>query len=111
MAQADKEPKKPARDARGRLLPGHTANPSGAPKGLAEVAQLAREHTIDAIKALAQNLNDESGAVRNAAAQTLLDRGWGRAKEIVEVTTEGEDNPLLLALVAIAKGAQKKDGP
>ena len=34
-------PSKPARDERGRLLPGHTANPSGLSKASAEVKEMA----------------------------------------------------------------------
>lgn len=73
------------RDERGRLLPGHSANPSGVPKGLAELAALCRTHTPAAVAALVKNLDDDNGAVRTGAAKELLDRAWGKSKENVTV--------------------------
>ena len=65
---------------------GQSGNPGGRPKTIAEVRDLARSYTVAAIDALVANLSDPSGAVRNAAAQTLLERGWGKAP----ITAAGE---------------------
>jgi hypothetical protein len=47
----------------------------------AEISALAREHGTDAIKTLAEIMNQADGpaASRLSAAQALLDRGWGKA--------------------------------
>lgn len=53
------------------------------------VASLAREHTETAIKTLADlMLNAEENAVRKAAADSLLDRGWGKPAQAVDHSGE-----------------------
>jgi hypothetical protein len=53
-----------------------------------EIRSLARSHTETAIKVLAgvMNSDDQPAAARVAAAQALLDRGWGKAHQTAEVT-------------------------
>lgn len=82
--------------------PGQSGNPSGRPKLLEQVRDLARTHTEDAIKTLADLMNDptERGVVRVAAAEALLDRAWGRPTQAVEASGPG-GGPLQLAGVLI----------
>lgn len=65
---------------------GKSGNPGGRPKTIEAVRDLARSYTVEAVQALVLNLADESGAVRNVAAQTILERGWGKAP----ITYSGE---------------------
>ena len=46
---------------------------------------LARRHSKAAVKVLAAIMNDEEGpaTARVSAAQALLDRGWGKAAQIL----------------------------
>jgi hypothetical protein len=69
-----------ARDEAGKWLPGESGNPSGRPKSIFELAELARAHTAAAIKTLAAIMNDKEVAepARIAAACALLDRGYGK---------------------------------
>ena len=48
-----------------------------------EIASLARMHTRKAVKTLAAILNEPRApyAARVAAAEALLDRGWGKPKQ------------------------------
>lgn len=49
------------------------------------VASLAREHTETAIKTLVNlMLTAEENAVKKAAADSLLDRGWGKPAQAVD---------------------------
>ena len=76
---------------------GKSGNPGGRPKlALADgrsLTEIAREHTEDAIACLAAVIADEkcAAAARVAASSALLDRGWGRPRQEVEVT--GQDRP------------------
>ena len=71
--------------------PGQSGNPGGRPREVAEVRDLAREHTPKAIATLAGIMDDaeQPARARVAAAEALLDRGWGRATQPMEVTTPG----------------------
>jgi hypothetical protein len=63
-----------------RFAPGRSGNPGGRPKALQAVLDAAREHTEAAILTLAEICTDpdKPSAARVAAAQALLDRGWGK---------------------------------
>ena len=63
--------------------PGRSGNPGGRPKALKDVEAAARAHTEDAIKTLASISNNTQApeAARVAAANSLLDRAWGKPKQ------------------------------
>ena len=78
----------------GRFKPGQTGNPGGRPKVDHRVVDLAREHTELAVKTLAEICGNSKAAPssRVAAACALLDRGWGRPRQSVELSgPEGLD--------------------
>ena len=62
---------------------------SGRVSALTEAQALARTHTTAAISVLAEIMQDgkNPAAARVAAANSLLDRGWGRATQRVEIAT------------------------
>jgi len=75
---------------------GQSGNPGGRPKVLGEVQELARLHAPYVIAELARlALKARSETARIAAGRELLDRGYGRTRQSVEVTTP-EGNPLQL---------------
>jgi hypothetical protein len=68
--------------------PGRSGNPGGRPKEVAEVRELAKQHTEKAINVLERIMNDEKAppSAQVAAAESLLNRGWGRAPQYIETT-------------------------
>jgi hypothetical protein len=64
---------------------GESGNPGGRPKVVAEVKELARRHTTDAIQTLVSIMKDPSSApaARVSAANALLDRGYGKPPQHV----------------------------
>lgn len=68
------------RDEDGKWLPGVSANPGGRSKSIATVIELARAHTADAIRTLSEIMLDKKApeSSRVAAANALIDRGYGR---------------------------------
>ena len=69
------------------------------PKNLGHIQSLARSHTRTAIKVLAGIMNEKTcqPMSRVAAAKVLLDRGWGKPKEMRH--SEVDDNKTLLKVV------------
>ena len=67
----------------------------GRPKVVAEVKHLAREHTVEAIKTLASIMNNPKVApsARVSAANSLFDRGYGKAPQHIT----GEGGPVYVA--------------
>jgi hypothetical protein len=56
------------------------------PKSLTEIRSLARSHTRTTVMVLAgiMNCKDATAAARVAAANAILDRGWGKPKQAIE---------------------------
>jgi hypothetical protein len=72
---------------------GESGNPGGRPKVIGELRELAREHAPDAIKELARlAIKAKSETARVAAIRELLDRGYGKAAQVLdtELDTENE---------------------
>lgn len=87
---------------------GQSGNPTGRPKIIAEVRDLARAHTEDAIKALVRIVTSgESEAARVSAAQALLDRGWGKPSQSIDIGGQ-QDNPLKVVQVYLPDNGRDK---
>ena len=80
------------RDKNGRFLPGISGNPGGRPREVGHVRELAREHSEEAIETLVDLMRHaKSDAARGAAAQALLDRGYGKSVAVsMDVVDEGQ---------------------
>jgi hypothetical protein len=70
--------------------PGQSGNPRGRPKRDYDVAELARQHTAEAIETLAEVMRDRDSppSARVSAAVAMLDRGYGRAPQSLNVQHE-----------------------
>jgi hypothetical protein len=66
---------------------GVNPNPNGRPKVVAEIRSLAREYGPHAIARLAELSKSREGAVAVNACRVLLDRGYGRPEQAIEVTS------------------------
>ena len=84
---------------------GQSGNPGGRPKVVAEVKELARAHTGEAIKTLVSIMTNPKGApaARVSAASALLDRGYGKPPQ--HITGEGGPS-FVVRLPDVAPNAQ-----
>jgi len=82
-----------ARLVNGRWAPGRSGNPGGRPGGVAEVRELARTHTAEAIECLLKEMrHGDTSHARIAAANAVLDRGWGRPTQ--PLAGDAEEPPI-----------------
>ena len=90
--------------ARGRFKPGQSGNPGGRPKEIGHVKELAREHTVAAVKTLAEIMGniEEPAAARARAAEALLNRAWGTPESTANVNLSSE--PTTEQLIQIILG-------
>jgi hypothetical protein len=114
MDQEDETPpNKTDRSRDGRFKKGQSGNPGGRPKIFTEVKQAAREHTEAAIETLVSVMDDENAtaSARVAAAVAILDRGWGKPGQMVEMNMRNKPVRELTddELMAIAAGADEDD--
>jgi hypothetical protein len=73
--------------------PGQSGNPGGPPKPVREALRLAREATPAAMRELIALLGDPDPRIRLLAANSLLDRGLGRARERPPADDDAEGPP------------------
>lgn len=80
----------------GTFKPGQSGNPGGRPKEAPEVKALAREYGAEAIAKLVELMRGDDPRVAKAAAETLLDRGFGKPQQSVELSGD-PDKPLTVS--------------
>jgi hypothetical protein len=99
MARKQNEPE--ACKARG-FQKGRSGNPKGRPPVIREVQELAKSYTEEAVMALLDVMTDErsNGSARVQAAVAMLDRGWGRPKQSVDVKVDHNASGLANAIAA-----------
>src|SRR5467141_2710703 len=84
---------------------GKSGNPGGRRKVLGEVEELARQYAQTAIVELARlALKARSETTRVAAIRELLDRGYGKPRQGLEITPPPPDDPIRMLLAEIAEG-------
>ena len=71
---------------------GQSGNPGGRPKENTELKELARTYTTEAVERLAFWMRSEEPRASVAAAEKLLERGYGKAAQHHEITgKDGKD--------------------
>jgi hypothetical protein len=96
----------------GQFTPGKSGNPGGRPKDECRVADLARSYTTEAIETLVELMrHGRDDRVRGTAAQALLDRGWGKARQEIVQDISGPQESYLDVLKRVSEkiSARKED--
>jgi hypothetical protein len=92
-----------------KFCKGISGNRGGRPKVLGDVQELARLHAPSIIIELARlALKAKSETARIAAIRELLDRGYGRTRQSVEVSTP-DGNPLQILFEEIDALSRRTD--
>jgi len=90
MAENSDRPAKKRRGAGKPFQKGQSGNPGGRPKEIREIKELARQHTTAAISTLVRSLRAKSETARVVAANSILDRGYGKAAQHIELDAGDE---------------------
>ena len=90
IAQPAKQKPQITRAPGGKFAKGVSGNPGGRTRLPDNVKTIARQYTEEAMKTLADIMrNSTSDSARVQSAQTLLDRGWGKALQQIEIGDAG----------------------
>jgi hypothetical protein len=92
---------------------GVSGNPGGRPRVLSDIQELARQQSPHAIITLSEIMSDEKAppAARVAAANALLDRGYGKPTQTISNTLAKVDPSTMSdeELAAIARNGAGTD--
>ena len=99
-----------------RFQKGQSGNPGGRPKIPRDVKEAARAMSIEALDTLGEIMRDpkQTGAARVAAANSILDRAWGKATQhitterVQELTDEELTQELEATLEALRRNGRKQ---
>lgn len=94
----------PRRASSTSFKPGQSGNPGGRPKIVGDLRELARVHTHEALATLVRVAQDRKAppAAQVAAAEALLNRGYGKPVQAVEASgPEGGEIVLRFARSAL----------
>lgn len=87
------------------FVKGQSGNPGGRPKAVLPdgrtLAELARDHTETAIETLISVMTnvEQPAAARVTAANSILDRGWGKAPQ--PIVGDDEADPIKLDVTGL----------
>jgi hypothetical protein len=93
------------RDAHGRLLPGFSANPSGRPRAVAQIRDMALKAAPAAFERVCDLVRSVDERIALAASQEILNRAYGKPLQSVDAEVKKYDmNALYLAATKLANG-------
>jgi hypothetical protein len=89
---------------------GKSGNPNGRPKIPAEVREMARAAAPDAIAALIDIMRDTNAPppARVSAANSILDRGYGKPAQPIDGDGEGGAIPMAIEVRFVRPGDTSK---
>ena len=93
--------------------PGNNANPGGRPKlpdDIVHVRELARQYTDQAIETLAEVMATGSPNAKVSAANSLMDRGWGKAEQPITGADGGAVKFEVTGLSWLQQSIQDRNG-
>jgi len=76
---------------------GKSGNPGGRPKENTEVRAAARLHGMAAIDKLVELMNDDDKRIAVTAAQAILDRGFGKPSQSMDLKVSEKTHEEYLA--------------
>ena len=76
----------PARDDKGRILPGSTGNPGGRPSLPVEF----KEHGLDALEKLIEFMDDKDHRIALRATEVVVERIYGKPAQPLEHDGAGD---------------------
>lgn len=102
---------KPRRRGPGRpFVKGQSGNPKGRARVAADIRELARQYGPEAVRTLAGIMQTGSERGRVMAAEALLDRGYGRPGQSVELSGP-QGGPVEQVVFYLPRNGREGEGP
>jgi hypothetical protein len=79
-------PENQAKSTGNKWQKGQSGNPKGRPKQDPELRDLARAYTTEALERLVEIMRTGGERAAVTACNVILDRGWGKAQQSMELT-------------------------
>jgi hypothetical protein len=90
--------------------PGQSGNPGGRPKVSAQIRDLARDHGAQAIERLVVLMHSKNESVAVRAAEALLDRGYGRPMQRMELSGQEASCQQTMIRIAFVTPPKRDEG-
>jgi hypothetical protein len=90
---------------------GQSGNPNGRPKIPAEIREMARAASPDALQALIDVMKDSEAphAARVTAADKILDRAWGKPAQPIDGDGQGGGMELIHRIERVVVSPQNRE--
>jgi hypothetical protein len=82
------------RTEKGPFKKGVSGNPGGRPKLPAEIREMFQARSQDALEVLIRCLQSDDERIAMAAAQAILDRGYGKPTQLIDANISEDGGPV-----------------
>lgn len=101
--------RKPSRTSAGRFKEGTSGNPGGRPKSLADIQEIARSRSGEALDVITRIMREGKPLEQLQAARLVLERAWG--KPVAPIDSQDGSELVPVINIIMSKSSRGEEGP